>query len=558
MSLLFRSSVCAACAALSACFPPGEGLEPPLDRIYFPVGVGLSADRDELYVANSDFDLQFNSGSLQVIDAAAVRELLPIACSSDADCSQRPGWICDVPDSDLSPEQRETTRANNGGVPSYTCVPPGESPCFPLAERSVRDRATSPGRCESMQLGALPSWQDPASTRAGLIDSVGIGAFATELLAVERPADAEPGAPERLFIPVRGDNTLHWVDVQADGTLDCGQTRGDNQCDDRHRAGDDPDRENTRDLSLPAEPFGVAISEDRSALVVTHQAEGRASLFVNSWNEGVGPTLQFVTGDMPARLVGVASLPVPQIARAVAQADDPSAEFAAFSGYAPGFLVTFRSAAEVRLLRFFDDQRSDPPRPFLQQAGTVNISANASNVDSRGIAVDASERQACESACQPGVNACLAACAAVPVGIYVANRSPASLLVGRTSLTESGTRLEELPLFYDSVPLPFGPSRVVIGQVRNEAGELETRVFVLCFDAGRIIIYDPGRRREETWIEAGRGPHAMVVDSQNGLAYVAHFTDSYLGIVDLDRRHPAQYAKIIGSIGTPTSPRASK
>ena len=50
----------------AGCFKPDDGREPPLDRIYFPTGIALSPDGNRLYLANSDWDLQFNAGSVQV------------------------------------------------------------------------------------------------------------------------------------------------------------------------------------------------------------------------------------------------------------------------------------------------------------------------------------------------------------------------------------------------------------------------------------------------------------------------------------------------------------
>ena len=64
----------------TGCFAPGDGREPPLDRIYFPVGVALSPGYTRMYVANSDFDLQFNAGSLQAYDLERLDALLPVYC----------------------------------------------------------------------------------------------------------------------------------------------------------------------------------------------------------------------------------------------------------------------------------------------------------------------------------------------------------------------------------------------------------------------------------------------------------------------------------------------
>jgi hypothetical protein len=83
-------------------------------------------------------------------------------------------------------------------------------------------------------------------------------------------------------------------------------------------------------------------------------------------------------------------------------------------------------------------------------------------------------------------------------------------------------------------------------------------VFVACFDSRRIFVYDPQRSRIETEILTGRGPHALLVDEQRRLLYVGHFTDSYVGVYSLDLAFPATYGTMLGTLGNPKSPRASK
>jgi hypothetical protein len=373
-----------------------------------------------------------------------------------------------------------------------------------------------------------------------------------------------------LFIPVRGDRTVHFVDVDAEGRFDCGQVNNDGRCDDAHRIGDQPDAENTRDLRLPPEPFAIAATADGRVIVVTHQADGGASLIINDWRQP-GPSLQFFVGGLPQRPVGVAAL------------SEPAAVTARNVERQPGFLVTFRNAPEIHLLRFFDDgvfdsNGSSPARPFLVSVARVGITPNSVGDDSRGIALDELSRRQAERLCiesagqdigclsQPdclraadeALKGCLDEAARIPVGVYVANRAPPSLLVGETRVVESAAATDDLPVFHDSIPLSFGPSRVVVGDIVRPDGEREPRVFVIAFDTRLIFIYDPIRRRIEATIETGRGPHSLVVDAEHGLGYLGHFTDSYLAVISLDQRFPRSYASVISTIGPPRPPRASK
>lgn len=525
--------------ALTQCFPPGDGVEPPADKIYFPVGVAIDARTQSLFVANSDFDLQYNQGVLQRYDLARVRELLPQSCRTDADCAD--DLRCDV-----------TPNDENGGVPSYFCVdrqgPHANRPCRSLPEATPWQRVIAPGRCAQI------SPNRPQDGGSSLITaSVQIGAFATDILFRDRPDDAPDGPPGRLFIPVRGDTTIHYVDVDEEGDLDCGQGNADGRCDDSHRVGDDSEAENTRDLELPASPFGIAATDDGRVLAVTHQTSGQVSLLVNDW--AGPPRLEFVAGGLPSRPIELATVPVPAVVPA------------AGLNYQPGFLVTFRNSAEVRLLRFFDDglfsgAQSVPARPYLADVGASRILTNSLGIDSRGISVDASERTRAEAACD-GLDdadqiACLRSASAVPIGVYVANRTPPSLVIGHTRPENGVTSNSDIPSFYHAVPLTSGPSRVLTGSIINAEGEPEVRIFAICFDSRLIFVYNPTTDSIEAEIFTGRGPHPLAFDVDHGVGYIGHFTDSYIGVVSLDQRFPRTFGTIIATIGTPTAPRATK
>ncbi|MBM3679203.1 MAG: hypothetical protein FJW96_15220 [Actinobacteria bacterium] len=223
---------------------------------------------------------------------------------------------------------------------------------------------------------------------------------------------------------------------------------------------------------------------------------------------------------------------------------------------AASFLLTFRNSPEMRLVRAFDDASSSPARPFLDASLALGIRANAEGWNSRGVAIDDTRRARCEADCA-GADACLADCAEQGVDVFVANRSPATLLVGTTPGSAEGVSTDDLPRFFDAVPVALGASRVVIGDVIGLDGRPARRVFVVCFDSRQIFVYDPRAHRVESVIRTGRGPQALAVDDIHGHGYVAHFTDSYLGVVDLDQRSPT-YGEMVLTIGQPTPPRASK
>jgi len=540
-----------------ACIPAGDGVAPPDYVSYFPVGLAVDPTDKWLYVVNSDFDLQFSQGTLQSLDMRRILEIARHPCATDADCdvsafgeAQR----CDTEESDV-----------NDDNPSFLCVDVAGKyaglPCGPLPENTPAARAVSPGRCGPVDLGK------PVDGRGSLqVDSVSISAFATDLLLVPRPvleggAEVPSKTQARLFLPVRGDSSLHFVDVEA-GKLDCGQTNDEPECSDNYRVLQSVTSDPNVYLKTPVEPFGLASTADGRSLVMTHQTTGRASGFRNDWStqsDGTAtpPRLVSIRDGMPTNPVGVASVPRPAY---VDLADDTL-------NYQSGFLVTFRTDASVHLLRFFEPglgaggASAAPDQPLLFDVGRSLITANSVGSDSRGIAIDDSTRKAAENACGGEVD-CLRKAASVPLDVYVANRTPNSLLIGRTDRTDAPVATSDLPTFHNNIPLTAGPSRVVIGYVIGHDGEPALRVFVLCFDSALIYVYDPTRRGlEPQVIYTGRGPHSLAFmsrDSKAPYAFVGHFTDSYVAVISLDQRYPETFGATLAILGTPTPPRASR
>jgi len=524
-------SCCLGLLGFLGCFKPDDGREPPLDRIYFPTGLALSPDGDRLYVANSDWDLQFNAGSVQVYDAAQLRSLLPRSCKTDGDCSGE-NERCDT-----TPASDATEFGTSG---TYWCVDAASGdPCRGLGVQSPGERLIQPGLCGSLDNRASGL----------LLDSVSISSFATDMIYRPNPL----GEGGRLFLPTRSDATLHWIDVSS-GTssgpgreLECGQNNG-RQCDANHRRGDGSNERAPDGDNLPVEPYGIGASDDGTAIVVSHQTEGEISLFTNDWERGdAGPDLAFILRELAPRPVSVASIPVPAIAQLDRQAGGPRV-----LGYQPGFWVTSRATPFVQLVRYFDAVDSPDGYPFLSGAFVDRLSTSATS-DVRGMAVDASRRTACETECA-GELECLQSCAGITLEVYLANRTPGSILIGNTTSVRRGELSNDRLQVSNLMPIEDGPSRAVMGSILDEQGLPQRRVFVTSFDPSVVTIYDPDAHAITARVHAGRGPTALVVDDAHAIAYVAHFTDSYVGVIDLDARHAA-FGTLILALGKPTPPR---
>ncbi len=572
------ASAFAAVAALggASCYSAGGGQAPPAKSFYYPIGMAVSEHGNVLYVVNSDFDLQWNGGTVQSYDLHLIRQDVARLMSNPL-----PGCPSNPPL--LNPGNPNAVQA--GG---YTCAPGTDS--------TVYER-----------------------------DSAIIGAFATDLkLVSQRDAQGNliDSAPSRLFMPVRGDASLTWADVAVDSdapapasadtnsypafALDCGLRSSDNRCSDAHHAGTNPSESgNTRGVTLPGEPFAMAFSEDRTSLVLTHQSDTKTSLFrtgllsaadlTSPQKTRTPPSLQFVLDGLPGGGVGITAIP-----------HDPLA-FPTCPGClaAPraSFLEVSRATPQVSMLRYYDDDGTSGPssllRPFLVDETNFVISANAGGQDSRGIVIDPSPRIRCEASVpavdftaqpprvQADVDSDTLKCARLPARAFITNRSPASLVIaniGDDGTSQSGTYNADSFRNGENVPLPSGPSRVYLAPIVDVKGNYALRVFIVCYDAAQVIVYDPDARALEGVIRVGLGPFSVVFDPFNfkdaalgkpavvdprinigtndllrrySFAYVASFTNSFVQILDLDATRPDSFETIVFRLGLPTAPKGS-
>ncbi len=519
---------------------------PPTDALYFPTALAISPGRTSLYVVNSDFDLQYNGGTIQVLNLGGVDSASAAV----------------VPESGLRVYAETVAKAIAAGdAPAQVCATVGLVP-------NVND-TLYPGPCSALEVAPF--------VRAHAT----IGAFGSGMSLI--PRLGEPGL--RLFTSVRGDPSVTYFDVADDRDpanivspcesnfcLECGGDGEERRCSASHKVGENVFT-SQRGLLLPTEPVGIAVAPSvlGDAVVVAHQTSASASLVVNHWgSEGEAdvpfedtPSLEFILTELPEAPTNVLSIPPPRIV--ASQKLD----------YSPGFVVSHRAAPTLSVVRFEPDQNSTPPRPFIVQSDSISITLSNNGSDSRGLAFDSTARDACESECEASLcphgsceanqlfTNCLLDCLEEPVGFYVVNRTPASLLVGRMESKpvledERVVGISENFILAESIPLPLGAATIGVGSIIGLDGELETRVFVASFDSRFVSVYDPLLRRIESSFRTGRGPTGLVFDtdpvSKTSHLYVADFTDSYLSVIDLDSRR-LTYGTALLNIGPPVPPR---
>jgi hypothetical protein len=640
---------CAAglCLLSPACYPSGaEGTDPPTTTFYFPVGLAVSPGGNVLYVANSDFDLQWNGGTIQSYDLFRLRhdtaELIGanfLTQGANADSL--------VAGNGQAFAKACVTNRLNADIPFLGTI--GLKNWAPLCQSQL-----NPVQVNGMRLplgeACSPPVQSAKYNRASAI----IGAFATDLqLSLDTT---------RLFSPIRGNGTVTWADVLPDnadsvppgepgaadagaeagtgcavagdagggnapaedageagagagdaGEVDagagdagpsanwpdggvntpdpfhfnCGQA-GTQRCDGNHQTGAVATAADTRNVTLPGEPFAMAQTEDGTAVAVTHQTSPQTSVLLTGLPACIeqgsacvapasltaqDPSMQFVLTGVPIGGDGLAPVPhdpdgsIPPCELPTVNYHTPCVR--------PAFLETTHSAAELDLLRYYNDDGSSLLRPFLVREAAYTLNVNSGGTDSRGIVIDDTPRRACKAKALPGAD--LTQCAQLPARVFFASRTPPSLVIGEIGEynTDGSYNPDQLKI-NSNVTLQPGASRVYLAPIVDASGRYALRVFVVCFDSNEIFVYDPDAGVIENVISTGPGPFAMAFDpfslddvaqrilvpgdtrqhdsdlkmnsgidvspAGNGpaslkryrFAYLASFTDSYLQVIDLD------------------------
>ncbi len=422
-----------------------SGEPPPPARLNFPIAIGISPDQQVLFIANSNFDLAFNSSSLQAYSLSVLNDSLDAqACSEDV--------------------------ADRCGV---------------IPVEDARD-----------DLASL----DIEPISGLLLSEVYIGSYASGMGVGTRA-----GGGHRVYLPVRSDANLTFVDVDTSGRLSCGEgfaaPGAPYACTDAFRQGND-ETATVRSIELPSDPVGIhvgplsdvvtgggAVLPEANYVMLAHR-DGRASLFFDEEaGFDVAPRLIHTIAGLPRELVGLTVDPVTKMA------------------WAPSAFVPLVGRVGVA----FDGAVDEPDRSFLFNAGDLvvrGIDTGRSGVgDTRAVRFDP----------RPDVRRA-----------YILSRLPRAMLtvdiddsVGELSLT-------------GIVELGLGPSRFEVSHFEAEG---RTLAFVSCFDAGDLYVIDVDLQRLIGIARGIGGPFEIAIDSVTPgrrRIYVLDFRQSVVRVLDLE------------------------
>ena len=464
------------------------GTDPLPAQFYFPSGIAIDPSQPLLYVSGANADLRYAGGIVQVVDLARFDRALA--------------------------DYRAQKPSADTGLCAPDPIDPNVIACdetpFVFGNQTVK-----------------------------------VGNFAGDIRVLTTGA-----ATRRLFVGVRGDPSITWIDVDASNAsapvLDCfddlaaarAQPNQPPACDGSHLvrsvlvterscpqgslAGQCPSMIGI----LPPEPFGMALDVGAYAdgtayqhLLVSHLGSGQVSLIDRL--DTPNPTVEYVsapffTSDATGHRGAFALAPQhpgqglslwyltsnvnPQIATfRVAQANAivPSQTFS-LSG-------VFQVGNDVRDVAFQPDgaraffTENNPPSVFV-----VDTRPNATSAD-----------------------------------------FPANQIVDVLDVCQEPSHM--LPLTFQ---LPGAP---------GEPPLVQNRLYVVCFVANQVMVVDADTPQVLDTILLGRGPNDIVFDERDGFTprrrlYVSDFADWTISMIDLDPGSPTEN-RVVARIGLPVPPQ---
>jgi hypothetical protein len=547
--------------ALGACNLENPGFDAPVGKLAYPISIALSDPSREggpsyLYVANSNFDLSYNGGSLQSYDLDA----LDLALHENGCLS---GPRLEFPGQDGGDEADAALDAgpeaplDAGGEDAEMDAAPPDLDAGLLdadTDADLMDAGLPEAGGQDARVPILPLLLDAGHTlenlrtRANLCDGRGgndprvarccfneqddLDRMRKSEISIDSYASGITTSPDHahIYLPMRGDSRLLFVDVDEDGQLSCGESSG--RCRRGPKYGANAEVE---DLEMPALPTTV-VSGPFSALNITERPEqnfvatahekGQLSLFAmsksgspellyslpNFFNFSTTPAARATSLNIDNGFFLVGSAQGPSIARVGARADVSA------------------------------NQGRDPPAVYLYatQAIAINTNELTFNFDIRDAQADARDRAA-----------------GMPHRYYAllrGNTGPVIQSVGFLELDRDSPD-GSLARVIDAVRVGVGLSKLL--QVDFNGRHL---LFVSCYQDGEIHVIDADVRKTVTVIRDVLGPSDMQVDVTRNLLYVPDFRASVLRVIDLrPLGSPAGgVPRVVATLGAPYLPGYTK
>ena len=500
----------------TACALNQQGVPPPLDRISFPGSALADPDGRWLYVANSNADLRFNNGTLVALDleaAAADRsakwQVCPGADYVRADSDPAPCCWDYLDHSILDCDERKYIPQDStieiGSFSAGMAFQPFTEPKCPAATASVSS--------DQANFNA-PQDRHDCNTHC--------------------PGDSVDG---RLFIGVRGDSSLTYVDTTrvADPMLgtrphfstcpDVGPLSACRVLNMPGPVGLTPPGSTPAVTLVPDEPYALALNASQDLLYighlrgdVNHPNTGGISLFDVSRPASGAST----TTNIP-QYAGSSGALFPA---------DANGNFGVTSLTLRGDQVYASSrytASAVNVIPSLDAPSCPPqdPTTITLSPGSDAYASPLVGTEIRGIQFLANNRA------------------------FVLQRTPPAL-VG-FDMSNADTASPNFPS--DIIETCTSPTFLQ----SYDTGE-GLRLYVTCFDAGQIYVFDPTIPRLVTVIDAGRGPAGLAfaprvqnprAPTGQQLAFIVGFTLNDVAVLDLTPGSDTQY-HVIQRFGFPS------
>jgi DNA-binding beta-propeller fold protein YncE len=536
--------------ALGACNLSNPGFDVPVGVLAYPIAITLSEPSADvragyLYVANSNFDLRFNGGSVQSYDLDALEKKLYaegcVAVDEDGegeppvvdagrdaqvDAETEAGLDADAGDADLDAGPLDPdaelgdAEALEGGVADAAVD--AAIPGITIDAGVARDdsHTAKPKLCDGS------SGSDP-SKACCFTENEALNEIRASETSIDSFASAITTSPDgaHVYVPVRSQSRLLYLDV-ADGQLSCGSETG--RCRRGPKIGHEAEID---DLEYPALPstvltgsfadLNVSSRPERDFVATAHE-RGEVSLFALDRKSG-SPNLLYTLAGCQMSTV-CASQP-----RAASLRLDR------------GFmLVSATQGADIARIAARTDVTAnddrEPPGVYLYQTAPIAISGLVFNIDIRDVQPDAREQAA-----------------------GVSNRYYA-LLRGN-----SGPIIQSVAFLELDASTPDGrfaraidAVRVGVGMIKLVQADVGGRhlLFVSCYQDGEIHVIDADQRTTVTVIRDVLGPSDMQVDVARKLLYVTDFRASVLRVIDL---HSLAHGgdgvpRVVATVGAPYLP----